>query len=233
MQHNTEPVVAIVVAAGSGSRLGATLPKALVELDGTSLVRRCLDNLALAGVEQVVVTIPEGYRSQFDAALAGLAIDARCVVGGARRQDSVRLGLQALATTGSDAFVLVHDAARPLVPAEVVGRVVGALRSGARAVVPTLPVVDSIREVTDEASVVVDRSRLRTVQTPQGFHLGTLIDAHRHVDEHGIEVTDDAAACEAHGVPVVLVEGHRHALKITEPIDLLLAGAILATEGHA
>ncbi|MGV8845207.1 2-C-methyl-D-erythritol 4-phosphate cytidylyltransferase [Tessaracoccus sp.] len=231
MHHNTEPVVAIVVAAGSGSRLGATLPKALVELDGTSLVRRCVDNLALAGVEQVVVTIPEGYQSQFDAALEDVRVDVFCVVGGARRQDSVRLGLQALSTTDPDTIVLVHDAARPLVPAGVVGRVVGAIRSGARAVVPTLPVVDSIREVTNGTSVVVERSRLRTVQTPQGFRLGALINAHRHVDDHGIEVTDDAGACEAHGVPVVLVEGHRHGLKITEPIDLLLAGAILATEG--
>ena len=202
-----------------------------MELGGTSLVRRCVDNLSRSGVQRMVVTIPDGFQEAFDAALQGAGITLQCVVGGVRRQDSVRLGLAALEPLGDDTLVLVHDAARPLVVPEVVDRVVGALRAGAEAVVPTLPVVDSIRQRTDGASVVVDRAQLHAVQTPQGFLLGTLSSAHRHVQDHDIEVTDDAAACEAVGVSVVLVAGHRHSLKITEPIDLLLAEAILATGG--
>lgn len=220
-----------MVAAGSGSRLGAAVPKAMVELKGTSLVRRCVDNLARAGVQRVVVTVPAGQLVVFEAALAGTDVPTICVPGGARRQDSVLLGLAALGTVSENAIALVHDAARPLVPPQVVDRVVAAVTAGAEAVVPALPVVDSMREGTAEASKVVDRSRLRAVQTPQGFKLGTLRRAHHHIDDQGIEVTDDAAACEAIGVPVRLVDGHRHLIKITEPIDLLLAESILAGEG--
>lgn len=220
-----------MVAAGSGSRLGASLPKALVELRGVSLVRRCVDNLARAGVGRVVVTIPAGLDQAFADTLAGVNVPVVCVPGGARRQDSVRLGLAELAHFGDDTPVLVHDAARPLVRADVVGRIAAALADGGEAVVPTLPVVDSIREGTPDASSVVDRARLRAVQTPQGFRLGTLRRAHEHIADRGIDVTDDAAACEAVGVQVRLVDGHRHTLKITEPIDLLLAEAVLAGEG--
>lgn len=201
-----------------------------MELGGTPLVRRSIDNLARAGVERAVVTIPAGYGAEFDVALLGAEIPVLCVVGGARRQDSVRLGLAAL-RSGPHSIVLVHDAARPLVQSAVVDRVVNALVAGADAVVTALPVVDSIREVTADGSVVVNRSRLRSVQTPQGFRLGVLMDAHRHVHDQDVEVTDDAAACEAFGVPVTIVDGHRNTLKITEPIDLLLAEAILAAEG--
>lgn len=221
-----------MVAAGSGSRLGAAVPKALVELDGVSLVRRCVDNLASAGVGHVVVMIPMGQQAAFEAALEGASIPVMCVIGGVRRQDSVRLGVAAIEPDNDETVVLVHDAARPLVRGDVVERVVDAVESGADAVVPTLPVVDSIRLATSGISQVVDRSHLRAVQTPQGFRLGTLRDAHRHIDDQGLEVTDDAAACEAIGVPVVLVDGHRHTLKVTEPVDLLVAQAILAGEEH-
>ncbi len=220
-----------MVAAGSGSRLGASVPKALVELDGTTLVRRCIDGLASAGVERAVVTIPDGHQRAFDEALQGAGIPVRCVMGGRRRQDSVRLALAALSGQPDDTMVLVHDAARPLVPEEVVHRVVAALSAGAEAVVPTMPVVDSIREGSAGSSVVVDRSRLHAVQTPQGFRFRVLVEAHRHVHDGGIEVTDDAAACETLGARVVLVDGHRHSLKITEPIDMLLAGLVLLAGG--
>ena len=220
-----------MVAAGSGSRLGSSVPKALVPLAGVPLVRRCVENLADAGVSRVVVTIPTGLELSFSEALEGVTIPVLCVVGGQRRQDSVRLGLRALGELADTTSVLVHDAARPLTPTSVVTRVVSALGAGARAVVPALPVMDSIREVSGDSSAVVDRSLLRAVQTPQGFELGTLRDAHEHVAESGIEVTDDAAACEAVGVPVMLVDGDRRSLKITEAVDLLLAEAILSAEG--
>lgn len=200
-------------------------------LAGIALVRRSVDNFAEAGVQRAVVTIPSGLESSFVEALEGATIPVTCVVGGHRRQDSVRLALDALTGLEDATSVLVHDAARPLVPPTVVSRVVGALRAGALAVVPTLAVVDSIRQFSGESSVVVDRARLRAVQTPQGFAFGTLRDAHEHVDAAGMDVTDDAAACEAMGVAVVLVEGDRLCLKVTDPIDLLLAEAILSSEG--
>jgi 2-C-methyl-D-erythritol 4-phosphate cytidylyltransferase len=121
--------------------------------------------------------------------------------------------------------VLVHDAARPLVPADVVRGVVAAVRAGAAAVIPVVPVSDTIRQVTEAGSVVVDRSGLRAVQTPQGFAREALIRSHGTAA--GLEFTDDAAVCEACGYEVVLVPGSREALKITEPYDLYVAEAIV------
>lgn len=143
----------------------------------------------------------------------------------------MRLALNSLAGMPDSTIVLVHDAARPLVPTAVVDRVVNAVLSGAGAVLPALPVVDSIRQTVDQSSVVVDRAALRAVQTPQGFRFGVLRTAHDHVQAEGIDVTDDAAACEIMKVRVVLVDGDRRALKITDPLDLLLAEAVLAAEG--
>ena len=232
MTSTDTPVVAVVVAAGSGSRLGAPVPKALVEVGGVALVRRSVDALADAGVQQVVVTIPAGMAAEFDGVLAGARVRVRTQVGGAIRQESVRLGLEAL-DAPADAVVLVHDAARALVPPDVVERVAAAILDGAEAAIPVLPVVDSIRRVTDDGSVVVDRAPLRAVQTPQGARVGPLLRAHERCAVDGVEVTDDAAACEVAGLRVTLVEGHRDALKITEPIDLILAEAILAERNQS
>lgn len=216
-----------MVAAGSGSRLGAAVPKALVELDGTALVRRAVDALTEAGVDEVVVTIPAGYADGFTAALDGATTPRlTAVVGGATRQDSVRAGLAAL-TAPDDAIVLVHDAARALVPAATVRGVIDAVARGADAVIPVLPIVDSVRRVTTTGNEIVDRADLRAVQTPQAARLGALRAAHEQVARDGVEVTDDASVCEYDGLAVTLVDGHRDALKITEPIDLVLAGAIL------
>lgn len=225
MNLHSVPVVTVVVAAGSGSRLGARLPKALVELDSVPLVRRAVDVLLAGGVSEVVVTHPVGHEEAFRLALAGTP--ARLVPGGASRQESVRLGLAGL-LADDDAVVLVHDAARALVPAEVVRGVADAVLGGADAAVPVLPVVDSIRRVDETGSVVVDRAPLRAVQTPQGARLGVLREAHERVRRDGVEVTDDAAVCEYSGHRVTLVPGHRDAMKITEPVDLVLASALLA-----
>lgn len=225
-----EPVVAIVVAAGSGSRLGGEVPKALRELDGRPLVSHSLESLAAGGVDRVVLVIAAGLAADFAPVIAASPVPASWVPGGAERQDSVLAGLAAIAADPELAgcrFVLVHDAARALVPAEVVGRVVQALVAGAVAAIPVVPVVDTIREVTPAGSATVDRSRLRVVQTPQGFRRETLVAGHRLVHEQGLQVTDDAAVIEALGDPVTLVEGSREALKVTEPLDLLFAEAIV------
>ena len=225
-----EPVVALVVAAGSGSRLGGDIPKALRELDGRPLVSHSLEGLAAGGVDRVVIVIAPGLDDDFAGVVAGSPIPARCVHGGAERQDSVLNGLAAIAADPDLAgarYVLVHDAARALVPADVVRRVIEALIGGAVAAIPVLPVVDTIREVTATGSATVDRSRLRAVQTPQGFSRDVLERAHQLVADQGLQVTDDAAAVEALGYPVVLVPGDREALKVTEPLDLLFAEAIV------
>ena len=229
-----EPVVAIVVAAGSGVRFGGDVPKALVQLGGRPLVVHAVEALAAGGVSRVAVVVADALRPDFARALTDAPIPVELVTGGARRQDSVRLGLEALASIVGDdpAVVLVHDAARPLVPAAVVRRVSEAIGSGEVAVVPVVPVVDSIRRLSDQdpdgPSSVVDRSQLRAVQTPQGFDFASLLAAHRSLAEVEDELTDDAAVAERAGHQVALVDGSRDALKVTEPVDLLLAEAILA-----
>ena len=225
-----EPVVALVVAAGSGSRLGGDIPKALRQLDGRPLVSHSLDGLAAGGVDRVVIVIAPGLDDAFADVVAGSPVPARCIHGGAERQDSVLNGLAAIATDPDLAvarFVLVHDAARALVPGDLVRRVIEALVDGAVAAIPVLPVVDTIREVTGTGSVTVDRNRFRVVQTPQGFARDVLERAHQLVTDQGLQVTDDAAAVEALGYPVELVAGDRKALKVTEPLDLLFAEAIV------
>lgn len=233
--HNTRvPVVAIVVAAGSGSRLGAEVPKALVEVAGVPLLARAVAQLAAGGVDEVVVVAPVAGREAFVDALASAPVPVPVLWadGGAERQDSVGNGLALLPDlpeADADAqVVLVHDAARAFVPADVVARVVDAVRAGADAVVPVVPVSDSIRELVAEGSAVVDRATLRAVQTPQGFRRGVIEHAHAALAESKLAVTDDAAAAEFIGRTVVLVEGSRDAFKVTEPLDLVLAEAIVA-----
>jgi len=228
--HNSyEPVVAVVVAAGSGVRLGEGGPKALRTVGGRALVAHAVDALAAGGAARVVVVGRGELAADFSRALGTAPIPWTLVEGGAERQDSVAHGLAEAARVAPSArHVLVHDAARPFVPAAVVSAVITALRAGASAVIPAIPVVDTIRVADPRPgeATVVDRSRLRAVQTPQGFDLATLARAHDHVRSAGVAVTDDAMACEAIGVQVTLVDGSRDSLKVTEPFDLLVAEAV-------
>lgn len=159
------------------------------------------------------------------------------VAGGATRQESVRLGLAALPADVD--IVLVHDAARPLVPAEAVDTVVAAVRDGASAVVPALPLADTVKEVEpgdgrapEPVVATPERSRLRAVQTPQGFRRAVLAEAHEKFAAEcgagGEGATDDAGMVERLGVQVVVVPGHEEAFKVTRPLDLVLAEAVLA-----
>ena len=228
----TEPVVAVVVAAGSGSRLGGKTPKALRELRGRSLVGRAVASLAAAGVTRIAVVAPVAYLDQTRAVLADLepGVEVVVVPGGSHRQDSVRRGLAALdPEASSDHVVLVHDAARPLVPTEVVTRVIAAVRAGELAVTPVVPVTDTIRAYASEtggAAHLLDRTLLRAVQTPQGFAFSALWEAHQLARQTGAELTDDAAVCELAGHRVTLVDGSALSFKITLPLDLALAELI-------
>ena len=229
MTDTREPVAALVVAAGSGSRLGGDVPKALRTVGGVPLVARSVRRMAEGGCHEAVVVIASGLEEEFARALADAPIPVRLAVGGAERPDSVAAGLAVLGEREPVArIVLVHDAARALVPAEVVASVIEAVRRGAVAVVPVVPVVDSLRQLTHAGSVVADRTLFRAVQTPQGFDRSVLVVAHEAVREFGVAVTDDAAACEFLGHEVVLVAGSRDSFKVTEPLDLALAEALVA-----
>jgi 2-C-methyl-D-erythritol 4-phosphate cytidylyltransferase len=214
--------VGIVAAAGSGLRLGADRPKALVPLGGRALVCWAVDALRAGGVTDVVVAVPWNEHAAFATVLPP---DVRLVAGGATRTASVRAALSA-AGDSADA-VLVHDAARPLTPSAVVARVLAALAAGARAVVPVLPVVDTTVLVGDDGVITdaVPRGPLRRVQTPQGFDRATLVAAYAALDLAGDTegFTDDAAVVRAAGVPVATVDGHERAAKITVAHDLAVA----------
>lgn len=222
-------VVALVVAAGSGTRFGGPVPKPLVELDGRPVVAVAVASLADGGCTAATVLVSPGMREMFAGALADAPIPVELVEGGRTRQESVCRGLEALAAEPRPPeVVLIHDAVRPLVPAELTGRVVAAVRAGAVAVTPALPVVDSLRRVrTDGGNAIVDRASLRRVQTPQGFDFPTVLAAHRLAARGGSEATDDVSVCEAAGHPVTLVEGAASAVKITHPADLELVRALL------
>ena len=283
-------VVAVLTAAGSGTRLGASGPKALVEIAGESLVRRAARGLLSAGViRHVVVTAPAEYLDRFEAEVAEITevagLDGPGVSGTIEvvpgspdsRQASVALGLAAaLAAHPDAAVVLVHDAARALTPPEVVRRVVAAVRAGHDAVVPALPVTDTVKEVAGPdrsrsrhsesghheagrcdsnlnsdsdrsgsqsargAGVQIesvvgtpDRSRLRAVQTPQGFAAAALVAAHRlgadRAADEARSASDDAGLIEAAGGGVVVVEGDPLAMKVTTPVDLALADVLAAS----
>lgn len=219
----TRPVGVLVPAAGLGTRLGPGAPKALRELAGEPLLVHAVRGLRAApSVGPVVVAAPAADVAQVAALLA--PYDVVVVAGGAERTDSVRLALAALDPDVE--LVLVHDAARCLTPPSVVEAVVACLEAGAEAVVPVLPVADTVKSV-DGTTVVatLDRSALRVVQTPQGFRRSLLARAHA---DAGASATDDAGLVEALGVAVTTVPGDEEAFKVTRPIDLLLAEAVLA-----
>lgn len=213
----------MVPAAGSGVRLGAGVPKAFFLLGGQTLVERAVAALRESGViDEVVVAVPPDRTDEAKLILGGTA---SVVVGGASRVDSVRLALE---SAGNPDFVLVHDAARPLTPPDLVVRVVAALRDGHRAVVPVLPVSDTIKAV-DANGVVLgtpERDGLRAVQTPQGFAAELLLRAYQQAGA-GTQFTDDASMVEHIGGQVQTVDGDPLAFKITTKLDALLAEAVV------
>jgi len=219
-------VGAVIAAGGRGERLGAALPKALVPLAGEPLVVHAFRALFDAGVAEVVVAAPEDQVTT----IAELLPQARVVAGGVTRSASVRRALDAM-SDGVD-VVLVHDAARALAPPALVRRVAEAVVAGAAAVVPVVAVADTVKEVDDAGRVLrtLDRSALRSVQTPQGFRRDVLARAHEAAGDN--DVSDDAGLVERLGVEVVTVPGSVEALKVTTPDDLLVAESLLQQRTH-
>ena len=270
------PTAVLLAAAGSGTRLGAGMPKALAPLsDGRTLLEHGLETVAqVPDVDVVVVLVPpaDQPRAEVTAIVEEcalrLGLTASCVPGGAERADSVAAGLAEVArrlgvvpasvTSAPDVasaaassslhddgthcrhdphLVLVHDAARPFTPPAVFAAVVEGLAS-AKAVIPAVPVTDTVKQVSVDANgaeTVVgtpSRAMLRAVQTPQGFDLDALLAAHEQVrrdpELDAAALTDDAMVMEAAGHVVRVVPGHADAFKITTPADLEQAAALIA-----
>lgn len=231
---------AVIPAAGRGVRLGPGAPKALRTLNGTPMLIHAVRAMAASRyVALVVVVAPSDGAGEVKAMLDEYehALPERTeflvVPGGDTRQESVKLGLDVL--PDDITAVLVHDAARPLVPVDTVDAVIEAVRDGAPAVVPALPLADTVKQVeprsdgTAEPVVATpERALLRAVQTPQGFDRATLVQAHETVPARGEGATDCAGMVERLGAPVVVVPGHEEAFKVTRPLDLVLAEAVLA-----
>jgi 2-C-methyl-D-erythritol 4-phosphate cytidylyltransferase/2-C-methyl-D-erythritol 2,4-cyclodiphosphate synthase len=215
----TPTSAAIIAGAGMGHRLGAEIPKALIQIDGVTLIERAFAALSPV-VDEIVITAPAGYEEQFRAIVGE---SAKVITGGVLRSDSVNLALKSLSP--SVKYVLVHDAARALASSELVSRVLSELANGEAAVIPALNVIDTIKEVDRDGYVrnTPDRAVLRAVQTPQGFSVEVLKRAH----EASQDATDDAALVEALGIKVKTISGEARAIKITNPEDIATAITLL------
>ena len=215
------PFAAVIVAAGQGLRAGQPVPKQFADWRGKPVVRHSVEALLSSGAAPVVVAIPDGAHSHAEHALAGLD-NVRLIPGGETRQKSVALGLEALAGE-SPALVLIHDAARPALPAEVIARLLAALRQYPGAI-PVLPVVDSmVRADADLMGDAAEREALRRVQTPQAFRYPDILAAHRCWPGDRT-AGDDAQVAHAAGLAVALVEGDERLKKLTFAEDFPAAG---------
>ena len=205
-------IAAVVVAAGQGLRAGQALPKQFARWRGKPVVRHSVEALAAAGIAPIVVAIPEGADEIAASALSGIA-GVHLVIGGATRQQSVRLALETLASD-APAHVLIHDAARPILPAAVIARLVAAL-DVQQAAIPVLPVVDSLaQEHEGMMAGAANRETLRRVQTPQAFAFPAILAAHRAWPGEAC-AGDDAQVARAAGIAVALVDGDEVLQKLT------------------
>ncbi len=219
----------ILVGAGAGRRLAASGPKAFVSLAGRALIVHALQTFArVRAITGVVAVVPAGEEERLRLlclSTPGIANVRAIVAGGARRQDSVQAGLDALSERA--ALVLVHDAARPFASVELCERVLAAAEQYGAAV-PGVPVADTLKQVDGQQRVerTLDRRNLVAVQTPQGFHVEVLRRAYARAWQQGASATDDAGLVEQLGLPVAVVPGETANFKLTTPQDLRLAQAL-------
>ena len=223
MGINGEFFSAVIPAAGSGDRLGASIPKALVIINGKTLIQRAVESL-LPHVEEVIIAAPK----DFELEISGLFAEnkkIKVIPGGEVRSKSVAAALSHVNENAD--YILVHDAARCFATQAQTLRVIHALLEGDHAVVPGIEVIDTIKVIDSNnfAESTPSRSSLRAIQTPQGFSARILHRAH----ESGNDATDDAALVEALGIPVRVVAGELNAHKITTPADLEWAKRLVET----
>jgi 2-C-methyl-D-erythritol 4-phosphate cytidylyltransferase/2-C-methyl-D-erythritol 2,4-cyclodiphosphate synthase len=221
------PATAVLIAAGgSSSRAGGGLPKQYRMLGGTAVLRRTVEAfLAHSVISALQVVVGAGQEAEYEAATAGLLV-MPAARGGDTRQKSVRNGLRALARIRPD-FVLIHDAARPLASRRLIDAVIAALENGAHAVLPMLPIADSLRRIdNDIVGRPVSRDGLCRVQTPQGFRFAEILDAHERFA--GADSTDDISLAEQAGLAITAVLGEAENLKLTTVNDFATAERLLA-----
>jgi 2-C-methyl-D-erythritol 4-phosphate cytidylyltransferase len=223
MGINGEFFSAVIPAAGSGDRLGASISKALVIINGKTLIQRAVESL-LPHVEEVIIAAPK----DFELEISGLFAEnkkIKVIPGGEVRSKSVAAALSHVNENAD--YILVHDAARCFATQAQTLRVIHALLEGDHAVVPGIEVIDTIKVIDSNnfAESTPSRSSLRAIQTPQGFSARILHRAH----ESGNDATDDAALVEALGIPVRVVAGELNAHKITTPADLEWAKRLVET----
>ncbi|MSW98058.1 MAG: 2-C-methyl-D-erythritol 4-phosphate cytidylyltransferase [Actinobacteria bacterium] len=229
VSHDSPRVAVIVVAAGSGVRLGQSIPKAFVELAGMTLLERAVGALGhLSQGVQVIVVVPADFEAQADDVAKRALSESDCIhlitVGGATRHESVQAGLSLLAPSVDT--VLVHDAARSLTPGDVFERVIAGVATSGHGVIPTVPIADTIKTVShSQVTGTVDRSTLVAVQTPQGFPRRDLEHAYAHAG--GADFTDDAGVFSNAGLTVETCPGDANSFKITTPSDLTRANTLL------
>lgn len=228
-----EPVTALVVAAGQGRRMGG-LDKVFAPLARRPVLAHSVETfLSVPLVDGVIVVLHAG-RMEAGRTLAqerGWPASVRFCPGGARRQDSVRLGLEQIAGEG---WVLVHDGARPLFTPALVEQGLAAA-AGTGAAVPGIQPVDTVKRVSERGLVreTLPREQLRAVQTPQVFRVSFILQAHRKFAADERVFTDDAALLEALGWPIAVFAGEAHNFKVTMPEDLQRAELVLGGEGQA
>lgn len=217
---HTPRIAALIVAAGSGTRLGGTLPKQFALLSGKAMISYSFEVFSsYPMISEIVVAIGAGQ----EALLAAAVGDARAVTGGATRRESVRAGLEDIAARGGADLVLIHDAARPFLPTAVIDRLIGAL-DAADGAIPVLPVADTLARGGEALGETVPRDALWRVQTPQAFRFNAMLDAHRRWPQD-VEATDDAQMLRHFGTPVAMVEGDPMLEKVTYPADIAAAEA--------
>ena len=221
----------VIVAGGSGTRVGGDELKQFRWVAGKPMLLHSVQTfMARADVGMVVVVLPQRYAGDPPPWLFQCDVDRLLVsLGGRTRSESVANGLDDLPDEAQ--IVLVHDAARPLVGAATIDRVVASVRAG-RSVVSALPVVDTLKEVDEDGGIVrsVSREQLWRAQTPQGFPRQVIVDAHRRAKAERVSATDDAALLERLGIPVHVVRGSERALKVTEAGDFARVEALFATD---
>ena len=231
MEHSNPKKIAIIPAAGAGVRMQTDRPKQFLDLNGSPVLVRTLEVFQTCPViDSIILVTPEQdveYTQKMIVDTHGLTKVEKVVVGGERRQDSVRLGLEAW--EGHDGLVLIHDGVRPLVTADLIVRTIDAAKEN-RAVITALPAKETVKEV-DENTLVVktyDRRKAWLVQTPQVFRYKDILMAHqRAARENWEEITDDAILLEKMGIPVKVIEGSEENIKVTTPQDLALARFIM------
>lgn len=223
-------IAALIVAAGRGERVGGQAPKQYWPIAGQPLLLWSARAFVRHGdIGPIQFVIGADQTSLFEKAVPAAVLERKPVVGGATRQDSVRNGLEALRELRPE-YVLIHDAARPLASRALIDRVIGALRAGADAAIPLLPVADTLRR--REASgnwALVARDHLHRAQTPQGFRFDAILEA--HLAHRGRQVTDDMSLAELAGLRIEAVAGEESNLKVTMPEDFVTAEKLIRSSG--